>query len=333
MEHYGEQYLVSSAGALQPTEMLRVHAVLEAGNVFEPGMVVSVRKDNYLLVERDPRSFGPAILLAPGSHIELRDAKGELVPCKWAISKVRPLQQQQQQHVKPNPVQATGTWRYTEDGTLHAEEVLRVDRVFVESKVTGVLRVEVDRRFVVAEGPAELFHKTVDLPAAVLTPGQVIEMVGANRERVPCTWFVVTAERSAFATAMNLTPEPTKHGKSVWHTPYIKRSDLAEAEPTKHVEFDMVALEQSALAKAKQAFAKGQTTPKLILRTDVPKQPEPKRSHIAKRMGAIDIPSGKCGKCDSCELERIGCGCDGALDDGCFLCHPEKHERPPCPGS
>lgn len=38
----------------------------------------------------------------------------------------------------------------------------------------------------------------------------------------------------------------------------------------------------------------------------------------------------KCGKCDACELERIGCGCDGALDDGCFLCRPLKHTRPAC---
>lgn len=38
----------------------------------------------------------------------------------------------------------------------------------------------------------------------------------------------------------------------------------------------------------------------------------------------------QCGKCDACELERIGCGCDGALDDGCFLCRPGHHKRPPC---
>jgi len=39
----------------------------------------------------------------------------------------------------------------------------------------------------------------------------------------------------------------------------------------------------------------------------------------------------RCGKCDSCQIERIGCGCDGAYDDGCFLCRPSLHERPPCP--
>jgi hypothetical protein len=34
--------------------------------------------------------------------------------------------------------------------------------------------------------------------------------------------------------------------------------------------------------------------------------------------------------CNACEIERIGCSCDGSLDDGCFFCKPEKHERPPC---
>lgn len=35
--------------------------------------------------------------------------------------------------------------------------------------------------------------------------------------------------------------------------------------------------------------------------------------------------------CDACETERIGCACDGATDDGCFLCTPKRHVRPPCP--
>ena len=35
-------------------------------------------------------------------------------------------------------------------------------------------------------------------------------------------------------------------------------------------------------------------------------------------------------RCEACEIERIGCPCDGSLDDGCFLCTPEKHARPPC---
>lgn len=37
--------------------------------------------------------------------------------------------------------------------------------------------------------------------------------------------------------------------------------------------------------------------------------------------------------CTSCQIQRSGCGCDGSLDDGCFLCAPEKHKRPPCPES
>lgn len=35
--------------------------------------------------------------------------------------------------------------------------------------------------------------------------------------------------------------------------------------------------------------------------------------------------------CDACDIECTGCPCDGSLDDGCFLCTPEKHQRPPCP--
>lgn len=35
--------------------------------------------------------------------------------------------------------------------------------------------------------------------------------------------------------------------------------------------------------------------------------------------------------CSACVLEIIGCGCDGSLDDGCFLCTPEAHKRPACP--
>lgn len=43
--------------------------------------------------------------------------------------------------------------------------------------------------------------------------------------------------------------------------------------------------------------------------------------------------SGRCGTCNACEIERIGCPCDGALDDGCFLCTPDRHARPPCPSA
>lgn len=39
----------------------------------------------------------------------------------------------------------------------------------------------------------------------------------------------------------------------------------------------------------------------------------------------------RCGSCVYCEIERIGCACDGAYDpDGCFRCNPEKHARPAC---
>lgn len=34
--------------------------------------------------------------------------------------------------------------------------------------------------------------------------------------------------------------------------------------------------------------------------------------------------------CDPCTIERIGCGCDGSMDDGCFLCTPSQHARPAC---
>lgn len=40
----------------------------------------------------------------------------------------------------------------------------------------------------------------------------------------------------------------------------------------------------------------------------------------------------RCGACVFCEIERIGCACDGAYDtDGCFRCNPSKHPRPACP--
>jgi predicted phosphodiesterase len=39
----------------------------------------------------------------------------------------------------------------------------------------------------------------------------------------------------------------------------------------------------------------------------------------------------RCDVCDACELERIGCPCDGSFDDGCFLCTPSRHVRPTCP--
>lgn len=34
--------------------------------------------------------------------------------------------------------------------------------------------------------------------------------------------------------------------------------------------------------------------------------------------------------CWSCSTERDGCGCDGSMDDGCFLCTPSLHARPEC---
>lgn len=41
-------------------------------------------------------------------------------------------------------------------------------------------------------------------------------------------------------------------------------------------------------------------------------------------------PVPRCGECWACQVERIGCACDGAMDDGCFLCTPARHKRPPC---
>lgn len=38
----------------------------------------------------------------------------------------------------------------------------------------------------------------------------------------------------------------------------------------------------------------------------------------------------RCGRCPSCWIETHGCGCDGALDDGCFNC-TEGRPRPECP--
>lgn len=42
-------------------------------------------------------------------------------------------------------------------------------------------------------------------------------------------------------------------------------------------------------------------------------------------------PPTLCGSCNNCELERMGCPCDGSMDDGCFICTPDRHKRPPCP--
>lgn len=34
--------------------------------------------------------------------------------------------------------------------------------------------------------------------------------------------------------------------------------------------------------------------------------------------------------CNPCKLEVIGCGCDGSMDEGCFICTPKKFPRPEC---
>jgi hypothetical protein len=40
----------------------------------------------------------------------------------------------------------------------------------------------------------------------------------------------------------------------------------------------------------------------------------------------------RCGNCDACEIEKIGCACDGGVDpEGCFFCEPDTYIRPPCP--
>lgn len=38
----------------------------------------------------------------------------------------------------------------------------------------------------------------------------------------------------------------------------------------------------------------------------------------------------RCLDCNACDIESMGCACDGSMDDGCFLCNPERHERPEC---
>lgn len=34
--------------------------------------------------------------------------------------------------------------------------------------------------------------------------------------------------------------------------------------------------------------------------------------------------------CSRCQTIRMGCPCDGALDDGCFHCTPDAHPDPGC---
>lgn len=38
----------------------------------------------------------------------------------------------------------------------------------------------------------------------------------------------------------------------------------------------------------------------------------------------------RCLDCNTCSIERSGCGCDGSMDEECFLCTPDKHSRPEC---
>lgn len=44
----------------------------------------------------------------------------------------------------------------------------------------------------------------------------------------------------------------------------------------------------------------------------------------------MTVPS-RCSECGPCGTEKIGCPCDGSMDDGCFHCSPDIHPRPPCP--
>lgn len=34
--------------------------------------------------------------------------------------------------------------------------------------------------------------------------------------------------------------------------------------------------------------------------------------------------------CEACKTESLGCGCDGAVTSGCWLCEPDAHDPPPC---
>jgi hypothetical protein len=62
--------------------------------------------------------------------------------------------------------------------------------------------------------------------------------------------------------------------------------------------------------------------------------PVQRRKGSIKKNPVYDTPMAEDkyeGLCNACAIERMGCGCDGALDDGCFLCSPDVHQRPPCP--
>lgn len=56
---------------------------------------------------------------------------------------------------------------------------------------------------------------------------------------------------------------------------------------------------------------------------------------VCKVIGYYEEPKAPgCGDpdCWPCQVEAVGCACDGAEDDGCWLCAPDRHERPPCTG-
>ncbi len=72
------------------------------------------------------------------------------------------------------------------------------------------------------------------------------------------------------------------------------------------------------------------------LRTCCPwhtKHPGPwSRDLLGRYVNLKDPEHCRCNKedCNPCSIELRGCGCDGALDDGCFLCSPATHKRPEC---
>lgn len=57
-----------------------------------------------------------------------------------------------------------------------------------------------------------------------------------------------------------------------------------------------------------------------------------KKSANGRFRNLTDPETCRCGKeeCSPCSIEQNGCGCDGSLDDGCFLCTPSRHKRPEC---
>ena len=292
----GKPEWVASTGCLQPVEHMKVLEVSGKEGIGSELEVVHTAADT-VVVHGTVLALGfgtalrPPVQLAPGHKIELRERE---------TNHLVPCHWKIIREKKLYVAQ-TSRWHIAEDGTFRIEVPTRVDRLISAecSSANTRLQVVVDNKLIVAEAYYDVLKKE-PLPGPVmLHPGQRVELRDESRKRVPCTWLVF--EMSEFTS-----PPPP-----IYKPQGVVGSSVIEA-PTYHT------------APTAQRDALRLMTPKPV--------EQKKRSPLAQRMQAIDLETPKC-TCVFCEIERSGrCACDGAYDpDGCFLCNPTKHERPPCP--